>query len=162
MTGDATGALHGEYKVPGGKLVRVELVVDGPVIASASVSGDFFLEPDDALDCLNQALVGVPVATNPGALSNRLAAALPADARLIGFDTAAVAVAVRRALGLAVAWDDLTFDVIAPVTLHPAWHVALDEVIAAEVAAGRRNPTLRFWDWDQGLVVIGSFQSVRN
>jgi lipoate-protein ligase A len=41
-------------------------------------------------------------------------------------------------------------------------HVALDEVIAHEVAAGRRNPTLRFWDWDSPLVVIGSFQSYRN
>jgi lipoate-protein ligase A len=41
-------------------------------------------------------------------------------------------------------------------------HVALDEVIAHEVASGERPPTLRFWDWDRPLVVIGSFQSVRN
>jgi lipoate-protein ligase A len=46
--------------------------------------------------------------------------------------------------------------------LDPAVHVALDEVIAHEVAAGQRPPTLRFWDWDSPLVVIGSFQSVRN
>src|SRR5699024_7149891 len=31
-----------------------------------------------------------------------------------------------------------------------------------EVALGERPPTLRFWDWDAPLVVIGSFQSVRN
>ena len=47
------------------------------------------------------------------------------------------------------------------MTLDPAMHVALDEVIAHEVAAGE-PPTLRFWDWDRPLVVIGSFQSVRN
>src|SRR5699024_4933609 len=31
-----------------------------------------------------------------------------------------------------------------------------------EVAAGRRGPLLRIWEWDSPLVVIGSFQSVRN
>ncbi len=41
-------------------------------------------------------------------------------------------------------------------------NVALDEVLTEEVGAGRRNPTLRFWDWDEPSVVIGSFQSVRN
>jgi Lipoate-protein ligase A len=46
--------------------------------------------------------------------------------------------------------------------LRPVEHVALDEVIAREVAAGTRPPTLRFWDWDSPLVVIGSFQSYRN
>ena len=41
-------------------------------------------------------------------------------------------------------------------------HVALDEVITKEVADGVRPPTLRFWDWNAPLVVIGSFQSFRN
>jgi lipoate---protein ligase len=40
--------------------------------------------------------------------------------------------------------------------------VALDEVLTRDVAAGRRNPTLRLWDWDEPSVVIGSFQSLRN
>src|SRR5690606_27914667 len=57
---------------------------------------------------------------------------------------------------------DHTFDVIPPRTMHPAMHVALDEVLPGEVAAGRRPPLLRIWDWDAPLVVIGSFQSVRN
>ena len=38
----------------------------------------------------------------------------------------------------------------------------LASVIAREVASGERPPTLRFWDWDSPLVVIGSFQSFRN
>ena len=41
-------------------------------------------------------------------------------------------------------------------------HVALDEVIAARLARGEINPSLRIWEWDQPLVVIGSFQSYRN
>jgi lipoate---protein ligase len=44
----------------------------------------------------------------------------------------------------------------------PAEHVALDEVLTAEVAAGRRPPTLRFWAWAAPAVIIGRFQSFRN
>ena len=40
--------------------------------------------------------------------------------------------------------------------------MALDQVLAEEVAAGRRKPTLRIWEWDSPAVVIGSFQSVKN
>ena len=46
--------MHGEYKVRGGKLVVVDLEVDGDgddaVFRDAVVSGDFFLEPDEALE----------------------------------------------------------------------------------------------------------------
>jgi lipoate-protein ligase A len=44
----------------------------------------------------------------------------------------------------------------------PAMHMALDEVITDEVAAGRRPPTLRIWEWASPAVVIGRFQSLRN
>jgi lipoate-protein ligase A len=40
--------------------------------------------------------------------------------------------------------------------------MALDQVLLEEVAAGRRAPTLRVWEWASPCVVIGSFQSVRN
>jgi lipoate-protein ligase A len=40
--------------------------------------------------------------------------------------------------------------------------MALDEVLLHEVAAGRRRPTLRVWEWDRPTVIIGSFQSLRN
>ena len=41
--------MHGEFKVPGGKLVVADFdVVDGR-LANVRVSGDFFLEPDDTL-----------------------------------------------------------------------------------------------------------------
>jgi len=156
------GDFLGNHKVAGGKLVRVEGTVAGGVIVAASVSGDFFLEPDEALTDLDAALVGVPTDADAAELARRLSFGLRPGARLIGFDTHDVAVAVRRGLGAAITWEDLTFDVIAPQVLDPAAHVALDEVIVAEVSAGRRNPTLRFWEWDAGVVVIGSFQSVRN
>jgi lipoate-protein ligase A len=50
--------LHGEYKVPGGKLVAADVVVADGALASVTISGDFFLEPDDGLDRIHGALQG--------------------------------------------------------------------------------------------------------
>ena len=52
--------MHGEYKVPGGKLVVVDLAVAAGHLDQVQVSGDFFLEPDSALDAINAALQGLP------------------------------------------------------------------------------------------------------
>ena len=52
--------MHGEYKVPGGKLVVVDLELEGGRIAQVQVSGDFFLEPDTALEAINAAVRGLP------------------------------------------------------------------------------------------------------
>ena len=153
---------HGEYKVPGGKLVVVDLDVADGLLTGVSVSGDFFLEPDDALLDINRALTGLPETTTAAELSAAVTASLPPGAVLFGFSADAVAVTVRRALAKATSWSDHYWNVIAPTVLPTHVNVALDEVLTEEVGAGRRDPTLRFWDWEEPSVVIGSFQSVRN
>ena len=159
---DGGGRHHGEYKVPGGKLVVADFdVVDG-VLANVSLSGDFFLEPDEALPEINRALTGLPVETSAADIAAAVTAALPEGAVLFGFSADAVAVTVRRALAKATGWADHHWNIIAPSVLPTHVNVALDEVLTEEVGAGRRNPTLRFWDWEEPSVVIGSFQSVRN
>jgi lipoate-protein ligase A len=40
--------------------------------------------------------------------------------------------------------------------------MALDEVLLQRVIAGQRRPTLRFWEWIEPALVIGSHQSVTN
>lgn len=91
-------ALHGEYKSPGGKLVVVDLnVVDGR-LTGVEVSGDFFLEPPDALDDIVTALEGTPADANEAALADLIRQGLREEAELIGFDPESVAVAVRRAV----------------------------------------------------------------
>ncbi|KAB8140305.1 lipoate--protein ligase family protein [Chloroflexia bacterium SDU3-3] len=60
------------------------------------------------------------------------------------------------------AWRSYPWQLIHGAALQPAWHMALDEVLLEEVAAGRRPPTLRIWEWASNAVVIGRFQSVRN
>jgi lipoate-protein ligase A len=155
-------ALRGEHKVRGGKLVAVDLDIAQGTIESAHVSGDFFLEPDSALEQIDAALTGLPTDVSVAAVSAAITARLDPAVRLIGFSPESVGIAVRRALGQAVGWDDLTFDVIPPITLPAAMHVALDEVLATQMSRGERGPVLRLWDWSDGVVVIGSFQSVRN
>jgi lipoate-protein ligase A len=72
--------------------------------------------------------------------------------------------AVRPRSGLARAsdWRDHDWQFIHEEPQDPALHMALDEILAREVAAGRRPPTLRIWEWSAPAVVIGSFQSLRN
>ena len=153
--------MRGEYKVAGGKLVAVDADVTDGVVSAAHVSGDFFLEPDEAIEDINRALTGQSVSATVADIATAVERAL-GDANLIGVTPQAIAIALRRALGHASSWDDLTFEVIHSAPFHPALHVALDQVIPEEVAAGRRGPVLRFWEWDAPLAVIGSFQSVKN
>ncbi|MBM6623359.1 lipoate--protein ligase family protein [Micrococcaceae bacterium RIT802] len=157
---------HGEYKVPGGKLVVADLEVATweapPRIVRANINGDFFLEPDDALDDINAALVGLEASAPHSAVREAVEEAVDDDAVMFGFDPAAVATAVRRALGLATSWEDHDWEVIGPTALPIAVNVSLDEVMTREVMEGTRKPTLRIWDWTEPAVAIGSFQSVRN
>ena len=77
--------MHGEYKVPGGKLVVVDLEVRDGRIAEFHLAGDFFLEPDDALDDIDAAVNGLPVETDAAAIAAAVRAALPEGAQLLGF-----------------------------------------------------------------------------
>lgn len=90
--------MHGEYKVPGGKLVVVDCEVTDGRLHRVQLSGDFFLEPPEGLRVLDQALEGAPVDSPPEALTHRLEDAIEGRMTLIGFDAAAVTTAVRRAL----------------------------------------------------------------
>lgn len=153
---------HGEYKVPGGKLVVADIEHDGERITSASIAGDFFLEPDDALDDINRALTGLSTGATTEDIAAVVSRAIRPDAVLLGFTPQAVAVTVRRAIARATSWHDFDWQLIHTAPQDPQLHLALDQVLAEEVAAGRRKPTLRIWEWEKPAVVIGSFQSVRN
>jgi len=155
--------MHGEYKVPGGKLVVVDLEAAGGVITEARLAGDFFLEPDEALDAINAALRGIAVETDAAAIADRVRLALPEGTVLFGFSPDAVGIVVRRALTQATDWDDYTWEIVHHAPLPGRLNLALDQVLTEAVGAGRRRPTLRFWEWDMpGVAILGSFQSVKN
>ncbi|MFD5628750.1 MULTISPECIES: lipoate--protein ligase family protein [unclassified Streptomyces] len=154
--------MHGEYKVPGGKLVVVDLDVEDGFIRHARVAGDFFLEPDEALAAVDSALNGAPADTDAAGLAARVDAALPAGTVMYGLTSEGIGIAVRRALAHATDWTDYDWQLVHEGPQSPALHMALDEVLTAEVAAGHRPPTLRVWEWAAPAVIIGSFQSLRN
>jgi len=54
-------------------------------------------------------------------------------------------------------WDLIPY---TPQSAH--MHMALDEVLLQRVIAGERRPTVRFWQWVEPALVIGSHQSVMN
>ncbi|PZF86330.1 lipoyl protein ligase domain-containing protein [Jiangella anatolica] len=153
--------MHGEFKVPGGKLVVVDLDVADGVIVRARVSGDFFLEPDDALERIDASLAGAPVTLSAAELAARVSAVLDGVV-MLGFSADAVAIAVRRALTGATAWTDHDWHFLHEGPQSPRLQMALDQVLAEQVGAGERPPTLRVWEWASNAVIIGSFQSLRN
>jgi len=154
--------MHGEYKVPGGKLVVVDLDVIDRRIANFRLAGDFFLEPDSALALIDEAVNGLSENSDASTISFAVQSALPEDAILLGFSPDAVAVAVRRSLARATTWTDYDWQIIHGAAYPPVVQMALDQVLSEEVGAGRRQPTLRIWEWNEPGVVIGSFQSVKN
>nr|WP_206443740.1 biotin/lipoate A/B protein ligase family protein [Nocardioides sp. KC13] len=142
-------------------MVVVDATVSADTIIDVVLSGDFFLEPDEALEWLTAALEGQPVDASLDHLTASLDAAAR-DAELVGFGTRDIALTVLRALGRATTWDDLDLEVVETGPLSPTMQMALDEVILRQVAEGRRAPNLRFWDWASSAVVIGSYQSLSN
>lgn len=90
--------MHGEYKMPGGKLVMVDLdCVDGR-LRDVIVAGDFFLYPDDALTAITASLEGLDASLTERALTEQVAQAIPAGTELLGTSAEGIATAVRRAL----------------------------------------------------------------
>lgn len=154
--------MHGEFKVPGGKLVVVDLDVNAGRISNFRLAGDFFLEPDDALEAINAAVEGMPAESDAAAIARAVSAALPANASLLGFSPEAVATTVRRALHSATSFTDYEWQLVHDTAHEPVMQMALDQVLAEEVGEGTRKPTLRIWEWNSPAVVIGSFQSVKN
>jgi len=59
-------------------------------------------------------------------------------------------------------WRDHDWRLVHVEPQAPALHMALDDLMLDDVAAGRRPPTLRIWEWASSAVVMGRFQSLRN
>ncbi|MFJ3031280.1 biotin/lipoate A/B protein ligase family protein [Rothia terrae] len=160
-----TNSFHFEYKVPGGKLLVADVTVEDTIITSTLISGDYFLEPEEAFDDMTQALVDASTKDSADELKNRLDASLAKygeSLALHGFSTADVALVVKRAVSGAKDFTDYEWEVLNPGPLPSPLNVALDQYLLEEVQAGRRGPTMRIWDWEDRAVVFGSYQSYQN
>lgn len=156
---------HFELKIPGGKLVVADLTTEDGTITEAKISGDFFLEPDEAFFEIGAALQGASISEDAKALQARIDAALkPFGDRLAlhGFSTADIATVTRRAVTGATDFSDLDWEVIHTPALPTPVNVALDDLLLRQVAQGHRGPTMRIWEWEDRAAVIGSYQSYAN
>ncbi len=81
-----TGITSADYKVPGGKLLRVRLSGDStqqpPTITRVTLTGDFFMHPEEAIEELEAALVGVLLTQKT--LQERIEAFLGERVQVIG------------------------------------------------------------------------------
>lgn len=50
-----------DYKVAGGKLLRIELEIESGTVLRALVRGDFFAHPEEAFEAAEAELTGLPV-----------------------------------------------------------------------------------------------------
>ena len=207
MTNTETGAAmpkhgirRGECKTPGGKLVAV--TTDG---GTCRLDGDFFTDGDDmaaaALITDIERTLGAMTAGTASDATYDMAAASDGDtaaasadiigatmrrhpdARLIGTDAHAIAIAWRRAIAggdapvsicaptaattapgdeWRVWWRELRPVVVVDEVRGPTEQMEIDERWAREVAAGERPATVRFWRWGTPAVVVGRFQSIRD
>ena len=48
-----------EFKVKGGKLLRVKIAYEGNIIFQIQITGDFFIHPEEGLDAIEKVLVGL-------------------------------------------------------------------------------------------------------
>ena len=62
----------------------------------------------------------------------------------------------------ASALDGLEWEIIPASGQSAHMHMALDEVLLDRLSAGGRRPAIRFWEWTERALVIGSHQSVLN
>lgn len=90
--------MHGEYKVPGGKLVIADFEVEDGKLAKVSINGDFFLEPPEALETISTSFEGASVEEDENDLAKRVRESLTENVEMVGFDAESVAVAVKRGL----------------------------------------------------------------
>lgn len=154
--------MHGEYKVPGGELVVVDFDVVAGVIRDFRLAGEILLDLGGLHEDVHHAVSGLSANVDAAAITAAIQAALPAGAVPPGFSAEGIAIAIRRALSGATGWRDHEWQLIHDVARPAVMQLALDQVLAEEVSAGRRAPTLRVWEWNTPAVVIGSFQSLRN
>ncbi len=82
-------------KVPGGKLLRVEVEHEAGIVKRVELTGDFFIYPEESLAELEKALAGCEVDEVAERFDN---AAARLQAQLVGFTPADVQTAVRLAV----------------------------------------------------------------
>lgn len=86
-----------EEKVAGGKLVCIEVSASGGRVTAVSITGDFFLHPEERITSLENALLGIQLSESEESVARALEHAL-GDGELIGATPRDLARIFRRAV----------------------------------------------------------------
>ena len=120
-----------------GRLVAVDVETVNDWLGRVSVSGDFFLEPDEALQEADAALSGILATSSADQLVSAIISPRDPGVQLIGFTTNAVLLAVRRALGKATGWRRITPSIcILAIMLVPMMYIAAS-IVVCRISEGR-------------------------
>jgi len=87
-----------EEKIPGGKLVAVEVWASGGVVSRVKITGDFFLHPEESIALAEASLAGLPIPADERDVTARLRTALEGT-QLIGASAEDFARIFLRAVG---------------------------------------------------------------
>ncbi len=142
---------RGSVKVEDGKLVRIDVEYEDR-IENVSMTGDFFLEPPEAREELEEVLKGLEPDVSEEEVVGRLE---NTEAQMIGFEAKHIAEALQEALGR-------NWRIINEEPRSEAMHHALDEVLTEKLENGEIPPTIRFWYRKNDAVPIGRFQSYQD
>lgn len=87
-----------KLKVPGGKLISIKLTYSER-IDGIKILGDFFIHPEESLQDIEAALVGIPVASTKEEISARVGKAVSSGKiEMIGITPESIAEAVKMAI----------------------------------------------------------------
>ena len=84
-----------DWKVPGGKLLRLFARIEGGQVVELRVAGDFFAHPEEAFDAAEASLLGIAASDLPS--QARIAFAHP-GLRLFGLSPEALGLALEALL----------------------------------------------------------------
>lgn len=85
-----------DYKVQGGKMLRIKMNLEGKMIKSIAILGDFFLHPESTIEAIEGKIVGCSVDVQ--ILSSKIQSVLDEHkAVLIGATSVDIAKAIEKA-----------------------------------------------------------------
>jgi len=89
-----------EAKVKGGKLIRVKLAHDGERITEVMITGDFFVHPEEGLESIERAIVGLRTTETKEGIEAAIERTVASGRLLLlGFAPSDLASLVTEALG---------------------------------------------------------------
>lgn len=179
--------IHKKYRASNEKLIILDAFFckKSKCLKNVVISGDFFLEPDSFINDLKHIIENIKICSmNLQEINHFLLHNLPLDTKMLGISILSIASLIYQ-VSLdcceekdknknyynnflehdyhnfsSYKWDIIKYD--NSIEYEANFHLALDEVLMHEIAHKHRKPLIRFWNWSDFVINLGSFQSFKN